>query len=140
MIKNSIRAIEPYIWNGLWVFDDPIVKLSREAFIGGADLVMDALSMGSSRFTLLFSDQQFPGHQLHLKLRSVEQVGQTYITDDGKEAWLCPALLLYFEEPPKHLYGQATNHSKHRMKRKQGSRPRADHPWRQYEQHFSRIP
>lgn len=140
MKKNSIKAIEPYIWNGLWVFDDPAVQLEREAFVGGADLVMDQLSQGSERFTLLFSDQPFPGADIHLQLSEIGQVGQTYKTDDGKEAWLCPALLLYFEAPPQHLYGQATNHSKKKRRRNQGSRPGPKHPWRTYEQHFSRIP
>lgn len=138
MKANSIRAIEPYIWNGLWVFDDPEVKLKREALIAGADELMDALSKGSDRFTLLFADFEFPGHQIHIQLKRVEKVGQTYRTDDGKEAWLCPALLLYFDKPPKHLYGQATNHSK--RKKQRTSTPGPYHPWRRYEQHFSRIP
>ena len=129
--KNSIRAIEPYIWSGLWVFDDKDVNLKREAFVAGADDLCDILSQGSERFTLLFSDKEFPNYQLHLKLKEVGRVGQTYTDNDGKEAWLCPALLLYFDKPPKHIFALATNHSEKK-------KVRIKHQWRAYPQ-FSRA-
>ena len=130
MIKNSIRVISPYKWNGMWVFDDKEVGLKREPFVFGADDLCEAMSQGAQQFTLLFSEIDFPGHQLHLKLKRIEKVGQTYDTDDGREAWLCPALLLYFEKPPEHIYAQATHHRELDTKRSYG---------KSYEQHFSRV-
>ena len=79
--------------------DDPVTGLDREALIAGADTIIEELSLGFPRFTLLFSEDNFPGAILHLKLLRPEGAGHTYKTDDGKEAWLCPALLLYFNKP-----------------------------------------
>ena len=126
---NALNVISPYRWNGMWVFDDPKVNLRREAFVAGADDLCESLStvdgVPHDRFTLIFSEHEFPGHQLHIKLVSIGKVGQTYRTDDGKEAWLCPALLLYFEKPPKHIYAQAKHQVKYAAKR-------SVHPWQNY--------
>lgn len=105
--SNSLFTIKPYRHHGGWVFDDSRVGLKAEPFVGGADDLCEQLSQGRKCFTLVFSAQEFPGHQLHLRLKRVEKVGQTYEAKDGKEAWLCPALLLYFEKPPEHIYAQA---------------------------------
>lgn len=138
MKANSLKTIAPYRWNGGWVFDDPEVKLKREAFVSGADAVCEALStvdgVPHDRFTLIFSELEFPGAQVHLRLKRVEKVGQTYKTDNGEEVWLCPALLLYFEKPPKHIYAQAKHHVKFARRRNPDS-----HPWQAYPQHFSRV-
>jgi site-specific DNA-adenine methylase len=40
-MKNSIFVIEPYKWEGLWVFDAPRAGLVREPFVGGADRIID---------------------------------------------------------------------------------------------------
>lgn len=32
-MKNSIFVIEPYSWEGLWVFDDPNPGLVKEPFV-----------------------------------------------------------------------------------------------------------
>jgi len=106
--SNLIFTIQPYKLMGtMWVFDDPEVNLKKEPLIAGADTLCEEMSQGADKFTLMFSEIAFPGHTLHLKLKSIDQVGQTYQTPDGREAWLCPALLLYFTKPPKHLYAQA---------------------------------
>lgn len=113
MKANSIRAIAPYRWNGLWVFDDKETGLKREPFVAGADLVCEALAQGHDRFTLLFSCGEFPGSQIHLELIGQDRhgTGHNYqVVGTDQEAWLCPALLLYFTEAPQHLYAQAVNH------------------------------
>jgi hypothetical protein len=106
MKSNSIRAIVPYRWNGLWVFDDKETGLVREAFVSGADLLCEQLCHGENSFTLLFSDIPFPGYQMHLTLKHRCGVGHTYQTL-GQEAWLCPALLLYFKEAPANIYARS---------------------------------
>ncbi len=107
MKSNFLHVIHPYRSGPLWAFDDKSVGLKREALVCGADVLCEQMSGGDRRFTLMFAGGEFPGWQLHLKLKKIEKVGQTYITDDKREAWLCPALLLYFTKPPKHIYAQA---------------------------------
>jgi hypothetical protein len=62
---NSIVAIHPYKFEGLWVFDDRSVGLVQEPFVTGADDIIEELSAAipnaASGFTLLFSATPFPG-------------------------------------------------------------------------------
>jgi hypothetical protein len=59
-------------------------------------------------FLLSFSDQPFDGHDVERRwLRGDALDGNWYEGDvlgEYMENWLCPALLLYFEKPPKRLY------------------------------------
>lgn len=115
--NNSIHAIKPYQWNGLWVFDDPAVGLHREAFVSGADTIIDWLvfnqeiTNADQGFVLLFSETEFPSHQI--RLDRVNKVGSgvsgnTYRHEySGLEGWLCPALYCYFTEAPKRIYAAA---------------------------------
>ena len=65
---NAIRAIHPFRYEGLWVFDDETVGLRQEPFVSGADGILDRLTTGipgaAAGFTLLFSAQPFPGFRL----------------------------------------------------------------------------
>src|SRR5437762_1661668 len=38
---NSLMVIVPYKYEGLWVFDDAAVGLSKEPFIAGIDTLID---------------------------------------------------------------------------------------------------
>jgi hypothetical protein len=38
---NALFVIAPYKYEGLWVFDDPAVGLSKEPFIAGIDTMID---------------------------------------------------------------------------------------------------
>jgi hypothetical protein len=40
---NTIGVIAPYKYEGMWVFDDPRVGLSREPFVAGIDTMIDRL-------------------------------------------------------------------------------------------------
>jgi hypothetical protein len=110
-MKNSIRVIHPYWEQGSLVFDDPAVGLVKEPFVAGADSVLGVLASRipgcDQRFTLLFSDQPFPGAQTSIRLLRPEYGGNWYVCDAlGAEGWLCPALFKYFEEAPQNLYLQ----------------------------------
>ena len=65
-MSNSIYAIKPYKWEGLWVFDDAATGLKREAFVAGADTMIDTatarkgIKKPNSGFLLLFSSTPFP--------------------------------------------------------------------------------
>ena len=69
---------------------------------------MDICLCGSTGFLLTFSDQPFDGHDVErLWLRGDALDGNWYEGDvlgEYMENWLCPALLMYFEKPPKRLY------------------------------------
>jgi hypothetical protein len=108
---NAINVIAPYKQHGMWVFDDPGVGLVQEPFVAGADTFIDRVVRdipdAAKGFTLVFSGTPFPGHQYRLDWRRAEGGGNWYYTAAlDMEGWLCPALLRYFSEAPKHLYVQ----------------------------------
>jgi hypothetical protein len=108
---NSITAIHPYMRKGMWVFDDPAVGLREEPFVSGADAIIERMAVdipnAKDGFTLLFSEGAFPGYQLELEWVRAEMSGNWYRSQAlGMEGWLCPALLKYFQSPPKKLYAQ----------------------------------
>ncbi len=108
---NAINVIAPYNDEGLWVFDDARVGLVQEPFVGGADTIIDLLvaHIPNARdgFAMLFSSADFPGSQHRLEWRRPDRSGNVYYSEAlGLEGWLCPALLRYFEAPPKELFVQ----------------------------------
>lgn len=114
-MNNEIMTIRPYKVDGnLWVFDDAATGLVREAFVGGADTILDmATEMvgGDPKLGLsvAFSAKPFPGHQIVLEHKGEDeaQVGNTYFCPKFNiDGWFCPALLLYFPKPPKKIYAQ----------------------------------
>jgi hypothetical protein len=113
MPQNSIMAIKPYRWEGLWVFDDVQAELVKEPFVAGADTLIDiaieqkGIENAQDGFLLLFSAAPFPGADLHLQWVREELGGNVYIWRDAdREGWLCPALFKYFDEAPSDLYVQ----------------------------------
>ncbi len=108
---NVINIISPYRCHGMWVFDDPKVGLVQEPFVGGADTLIDEatahIANAASGFVMVFSEHPFPGSNFHLTWQQQSGSGNIYFSPDfGKEGWLCPALLRYFEQPPKDIYIQ----------------------------------
>jgi hypothetical protein len=109
---NSILIIFPYKINNTWFFDDPNYHLVREPFVFGMPEMIDKLvsdipnsNMG---FRLLFSAKPFPTYQAEIDLLRREYEGNWYFwKDKNLEGWLCPALLLYFAEPPEKIYCRA---------------------------------
>ena len=79
--------------------------------VSGADDIIDRMveNIPDARkgFTLLFSAVPFPGHQVVFEWVRADMSGNWYRSQAlGMEGWLCPALLKYFEAPPKKLYAQ----------------------------------
>jgi hypothetical protein len=108
---NAINVIAPYKHHGMWVFDDPRVGLVQEPFVSGADTMIDRvvaeIPNAEQGFTLIFSGGSFPGHQFRLEWRRADGSGNWYYSQDlDMEGWLCPALLRYFDGPPKEIYVQ----------------------------------
>lgn len=115
---NSIYAIHPYLWNGLWVFDDKVHGLDREPFVAGANTVIDMATAhipdAKDGFNLLFSSSPFPpmtadSQVIVLKLveESNDRTGSTYVCEQfDLQAWLCPALYRYYDKAPEYIYAQ----------------------------------
>ena len=108
---NAIVAIYPYKHHGLWVFDDEDVALEKEPFISGADTLIEhalkakGISDGEEGFRLLFSASQFPGSDFKFDWAREGDGGNWYHSKDFEiDGWLCPALLRYFESPPKEIF------------------------------------
>jgi hypothetical protein len=71
------------------------------------DRVVADIPNADQGFNLIFSASPFPGHQHRLDWHSEDASGNWYHSEEFKMiGWLCPALLLYFKEPPKHLFVQ----------------------------------
>ena len=102
----------PYQYEGLWVFDDPAVGLTREPFIAGIDTMIDKLvapiADAQRGFRAIFSAAPFPGYDLKLEWRREESGGNWYYCSKFQmEGWLCPALLKYFPSAPREIYVKA---------------------------------
>lgn len=108
-MHNQIFTVRPYLWEGVWVFDDPAVGLIREALVSGMpEMIRMAtaeagISQPENGFVALFSKDPFPGATTELTWVREESSGNTYEWR-GQEGWLCPALFRYFNETPKKLY------------------------------------
>ena|SRR5579864_1479176 len=109
---NALFVIAPYKYEGMWVFDDLAVGLTKEPFIAGIDTMIDKVTASipnaerGSR--AIFSATPFPGAQFKLEWRREESSGNWYYSDEFKtEGWLCPALFKYFEQAPREIYVRA---------------------------------
>jgi hypothetical protein len=112
-MTRAVRLVEPYRHEGAWVFDDPVVGLSREPFVAGVTEMIDRLVTdipeAASGFRLLFAAFPFEGYQTTLTWVRADPVeGNWYRDEDGRaEGWLCPALFWYFPAPPPKIYVRA---------------------------------
>jgi hypothetical protein len=108
-LVNSLFVIAPYKYQGMWVFDDPAVGLTKEPFIAGIDTMIDRITAdlpnAEGGFRAVFSARPFPGAQHKLEWKRGESGGNWYYSDDYKmEGWLCPALFKYFPDAPREIY------------------------------------
>ena len=106
---NSLMVIAPYKYQGVWVFDDPAVGLTKEPFIAGIDTMIDKMTAGiphaEKGFRAIFSAAPFPGWKEKIVWRRAESGGNWYYSDHYQmEGWLCPALFKYFATAPEEIY------------------------------------
>ena len=116
MSQKRILTLYPYLYSGTdcWVFDDERTGLKAEAFVLGTSEMITRvvehkrIQKSAQGFLLTFSDQPFDGHDVERHwVRSEVAGGNWYegeVLGEPMENWLCPALLLYFVDPPKRLY------------------------------------
>lgn len=108
---TQIAVLSPYKFAGMWVFDDPQTGLYKEAFVAGADKMIDIATKdipnAEQGFALVFSADPFPDSQFCLEWLREEGGGNVYYwPEEGVEGWLCPALFKYFESAPMRIYIQ----------------------------------
>ena len=109
---NALFVIAPCKYEGMWVFDDPAVGLTKEPFIAGIDTMIDKVTAkipnAERGFRAIFSATPFPGMQFKLEWRRAESGGNWYYSDEFRmEGWLCPALFRYFPNAPREIYVKA---------------------------------
>lgn len=108
----------PYLDAGTWVFDDERTGLQGEAFVLGAtdmiSAIVDAKAIpnATTGFALTFSGEAFDGHDVRLVWQRPDPSGSGnwYAGDVAgrpMDCWLCPALLLYFQTPPREIFVRA---------------------------------
>jgi hypothetical protein len=103
------RTINPFKWQGVWVFNDESFGLDHEPFVAGADAIIDKLVENipdaAEGFSLEFSDQPLPGSEELTWVR--EEIDGNVYEWRGMTAWLCPALNEYFPKTPRSLFVKA---------------------------------
>jgi len=117
-MSNAINIIEPYkLPIGLYAFDDEARGLQKEPFVESATYAIDKMRDDceiSKDFAIIFSDNEFPGWRYELNLQEPEFGGNWYTLehsdyDQPLKAWLCPALLKYFDTPPSNIFVRLIN-------------------------------
>lgn len=113
--RQRLLTLYPYLLNGsCWVFDDARTGLKEEAFVMGMTEMISrvvrakGLLHADRGFAMSFSDAAFDGHDVELHwLRADPHSGNWYagtVVGEHMEGWLCPALLLYFTDPPRRIF------------------------------------
>ena len=108
----SIYSVKLYKLNELqWVFDDPDKNIYREAFVAGADTLIDKIIGKYDKdlsYTLQFSTKDFPGSiMINLVDSTIDNPRISEVTDTGSwwetaqdephMLWLCDTLDEYIE-------------------------------------------
>jgi hypothetical protein len=102
-------TIQPYLYNGSWVFDDTDLGLRKEPFVLGVDDMISKIvkekNLDKNGFCLQFSAFPIPNSNLILSWLRADGGGNWYKSDYlDMEGWLCPALYKYFSEAPKNIW------------------------------------
>ena len=113
-MTTTIMTIYPYKYEGLWVFDDPYMRLEKEPFVLRDDDIIDMMVLplknADDGLKLLFSKTDFDGSQHILTRLFSDDGGWHYLhKDSGMQGWLSPALFKYFNDAPEILYLAAVN-------------------------------
>jgi len=112
-MPKTINAVKLYKLNDLqWVFDDPSKNIWQEAFVNGADTLIDIIIgkySSNNNYVLLFSDKPFQDSvKIYLNRHQDKdpKTNGTHWTQKNlnRQLWLCPTLFDYYETTPQNLY------------------------------------
>ena len=103
---NTIFTIHPYKHMNGWYFDDESRDVYKEAFVAGADDLLDLVCKGATKCIALFSAEKFPDHDLTLVLIEGHETGSGdyHCVELKHDLWLCSCLSKYFDKPPLNIY------------------------------------
>ena len=124
-MSMTIYAVKLYKLNNIqWVFDDPAKDIYAEAFVAGADTLIDKILEKhkldpEGNLVLLFSTEFFPSangsadvYKLKIDKKNTKLGEGTYYDLMEHKAWLCDTLLDYYKKPPKAIYFHIKGESK----------------------------
>ena len=116
----SIHSVKLYKVNNLtWVFDDPSKNIVAEAFVAGADTMLDMITGGYDpglKYTLQFSTKDYPGAKMltyiseqdamnDKRIPELTDTGTWWISEsDDHVMWLCDTLDEYVDPDDTELY------------------------------------
>ena len=110
---GNIITIKPYWHNGTWLFDDPVRGWWAKPFLDQTPEMVDRMLRQAQlppkqSFVLTFADSDWAGvgHRFILDWVRENSRGHWYRWS-GVEG-LYPALLRYFDAPPKQIYCHVT--------------------------------
>ena len=114
---GTIFFLRLYKCDGLWCFDAPNLGLSAEPFVDGMDVIIDRMHSqmppGVEKPVLLFSETIFSTGEQLFWMETEDRAGEPWnryscpaLDLDG---WLCPSLLMFFQNPPAILYARLAN-------------------------------
>jgi hypothetical protein len=126
--KIGVQVVKPYHHQGKWVFDKDgqrwpmapagITDATLSPIVVGADRLinlacqMKKIENPEAGFTLLFSEEYFPGCDVKFTYREPKYDGSVYNVEGvnlkgivpDQQAWVCPYLTFYYQKPPQVLY------------------------------------
>jgi hypothetical protein len=107
------HRVKPYWHDGAWVFDDPQRGRRAQPFVARRPEIVDQVLRRAGLqswqpFTLTFGDYEGSevGYRFILEWEREDREGHWYRW--GGMEGLCPALMRYFDAPPKYIFCQVT--------------------------------
>ena len=113
--KNQVNVIHPYRTKyGTWVYDDPDVPVSAEAFVmGSSELIDKVVGTDCNSFTAYISAQPLPNPTVILDNIDDQMEGDLQgwyeWRGNGHRNWLCGHVTDYFVGYPKTIYVSIAN-------------------------------
>lgn len=106
---NSCYIIQPYKIGNTWVYDDPDYAVVQEELNKDINSLIERIlrekKMDVNKFTLFFSEWEFPGADYIFSLWEENERGSNYWCKPlDVKFWLGPSLLDYFDTAPKTIY------------------------------------
>ncbi len=109
---SRTHTINPYRWDGIWVFDDERVGIEKEPFLFVAEelinLMVADIPDAEAGFRLRFASARFQGAAYEFVRGRAEAVGFWYRSEAfDLESWIADAIIkCYFRVPPERIFVQ----------------------------------
>ncbi len=106
-----VKRLDAYKNGEVWLFDDEEKHIEREPFVEGSSCLISEIQrrngLSGDTLSITFSDEPLD-HDMHELIwkdsRDDDSWNQYYSPILDMYGWLCPVLLVYFDEAPRKLY------------------------------------